>query len=235
MKISIFTTTWMLAKLTRVCLYTIAQQDFPHDKMEIILIDDGSKDENSAMKVYDWMQMGTVVNWYAENSGYTVKGVFEEVKEKFPDIEMRYYYLDNPGWTNPAWAWNVGIKQCRGDIILQIHSDMFFGDRHLLTALYEPHLEKDNYYLSAYKAGVRNRGEFLDFIGTEINMDRVEEYMSTKSKVYLGSQKGYGFLPWCYSVRREWLYKIRGYDEGYLSRKGGMIDVMLMSRLERAA
>ena len=103
MKISVFTTNWMLARLTRFCLYTIAQQDFPHDYMEIVLVDDGSKDENGFMDVHQWMGMDEKVNWGDENKGYTTKGAFEEVQAKFPDIDMTYIYLEKEEntWCNP--------------------------------------------------------------------------------------------------------------------------------------
>lgn len=232
MKISCFTTNWMLARLTRVCLYSICQQDFPHDKMEIILVDDGSKDENKSMKVYQWMQMGEYVDWHNENNGYSTSNVFAEVQCKFPDIEMRYIYLEKKenNWRNPAYPWNVGIRACKHDIIMQIHSDMFLANRNCLTAMYLSHLEKDNLYVHAYKAGVGR--EILDFIEPDISIDRIEKFFETQhwNKT---TQSGYGALPWCYSIKKKWLYEIRGYDEGFLSRKGGYIDVRFMERLQR--
>lgn len=233
MKISIFTTNWMLARLTRVCLYSICQQDFPHDKMEVILVDDGSKDENSVMKVHQWMDMGHRVNWHQENQGFTTKEVFEEVQEEFPDIEIRYIYLEKEdnNWRNPAYPWNVGIKSCKHEIIMQIHSDMCLGDRNCLKAMYVPHSVQDDLCIHAYKAGVGRN--FLDFVEPDIDMDTVEEFFKTKTWDKT-SQKGYGLLPWCYSVHKKWLYQIRGYDEGFLSRKGGSIDVQLANRLKYA-
>lgn len=83
-----------LDKLQRA-LHSIEELDFPAEKFEVIVVDDGSVDE----------------------TGEYVKGVASRTK-----INLRYVYQENRG---PAAARNNGIRVARGEYLLIIDADCF--------------------------------------------------------------------------------------------------------------
>jgi glycosyltransferase involved in cell wall biosynthesis len=203
-ELSVITSTWNLALLSRLCLYSILTQDFPRDKYEIIFVDDGSRDENGS---YTNRCSGITYNFADENQGYTVRGVIDEVRERFPDVEIRYFYRDAPGWKSPCFAWNIGFKQARADIVLQIYSDhVMVGP--VLHRLYGPHLHKDNLYVYTRKVGF---GEDFRYMGGNTTPEGRLKYLRESPRV--GDDSGYGALPWCYSVKKKWVMEVGGYDE----------------------
>lgn len=227
-EMSVITSTWNLALLSRLCLYSILTQPFPQDKYEIVFVDDGSRDENG---IYTNRLTGHTYNFAQENQGLTVKGVVEEAQEQFPDATIRYFYRDAPGWKSPCFAWNIGIKQAKGDIILQVYSDHILVGP-VLQKLYEPHLHEDNLYVWAHKIAFDSM--FRAYQDNLTYEGRLKYYEAVKDQ--LGSEAGYGALPWCYSVKKKWIEQVGGYDEVI---KGTPIlshvpcDTTFMTRLQR--
>ena len=77
-------------------LASLGSQTFPHDRFEVIIVDDGSTDHTLP--------------------------VVREARKVF-DYDIRYFYLDRPGYTPAPLAWNFGIRQARSDIIVQMGPD----------------------------------------------------------------------------------------------------------------
>ena len=94
--ISVIIPTFNRAKTLIKTLVSIGQQNFPWDDFEIIVVDDGSKDD-TARQVEDF--------------------------KKNTKINLRYYYQDNGG---PASARNLGVEKAQGNFILFCGDDSIF-------------------------------------------------------------------------------------------------------------
>ena len=87
-------------------LLSIYSQDYPLDKYEIIFVNDGD-----------------------EKKDY--ESILNEFKNK--GVNIKYFYLDNPGLGSPVLALNFGIKQSSGSYIIINGADII----HLTPALWQ--------------------------------------------------------------------------------------------------
>lgn len=93
--ISIIIPTLDRREILKKCLLYLFRQEYPHDKYEIIVVDDGSTDGTKEM----------------------IKGLTTPCKLSFIKQE--------PGKNGPACANNQGIKAAQGKIVLFMNSDIY--------------------------------------------------------------------------------------------------------------
>lgn len=101
MKISIITTTFNRSlQLKRGLMTILRQENLPSD-LEIIIVDDGSKDDTQSVVAY----------------------LKDEAMRINPNIEIKYIYLDHPEARISCIAKNIAIKIATGDIIIFTESE----------------------------------------------------------------------------------------------------------------
>lgn len=112
-KISIVTPTFNSMRTIDEYMQAILEQDYPHDRMELIFADGGSKD-------------GTLKR-------------FEEYSRQY-DIPVHVYR--NPLRTAEAGK-AVGVRKAQGDIICLLDSDNIIPNKHWISRMMKPFEEAD--------------------------------------------------------------------------------------------
>jgi poly-beta-1,6-N-acetyl-D-glucosamine synthase len=92
--VSIIIPVYNSAETLMVCLRSIVAQEYPLDRIEVILIDNGSTDQSFR--------------------------VFSHAQDRLP-IMLTWHSIINQG---KAWALNSGIHLCRGNYIFNVDSDV---------------------------------------------------------------------------------------------------------------
>lgn len=105
--VSVVVPTYKRPQMILRCLNSLGDQDFDRNRFEILVVDDGSKDETK----------DSVGKWAKQH----------------PDIEFTYIAQDNSG---PASARNRGIEKARAEIIAFTDDDCEV-DRSWLSAIYK--------------------------------------------------------------------------------------------------
>jgi len=103
-QVSVIIPTYNRSKILKRCLGLFFKQDYPKNKTEVVVIDDGSIDDT--------------------------KRVIDKLKEKVPGgFGFKYLIQKKQG---PAAARNLGIKKCRGDIVIIVNDD-FLPEEDLIS------------------------------------------------------------------------------------------------------
>ncbi|RKY33189.1 MAG: hypothetical protein DRP74_00620 [Candidatus Omnitrophota bacterium] len=89
-KLSAVMSSYNRGGLIRWSLLSLVNQQVPPD--EIIFIDDGSVDGTGR--------------------------IIENFMKEHPEVNLKYYYNNNPGWTICVHGMNCGIKKATGDLIM---------------------------------------------------------------------------------------------------------------------
>ena len=125
------------------CLNSLKLQDYPHDKMEIIVIDDHSTDAtadcvgnhvNGNSNGNGWCRYPDGTTGHAERTHLKLRGQPVRVGAFHGFIE-----LVKNGQKGKAHALNAGIERCRGDIIVNVDSDVVLAHdavRNVATAFH---------------------------------------------------------------------------------------------------
>ena len=121
----------------------------------------------------------------------------------FPD--MRYFYLQRPGWSNPSRALNVGLRQARGEHVLIGNAECVFADNAGLRRMWRAHQEagEDAWIFPQVWNSMEVKG-----------MTKNEEYVYQQLKVYNGPGRHHPYS-WLSLVKRERLMAINGWDEDF--------------------
>lgn len=104
------------------CLNSVKAQDYPHDKLEIIVVDDGSTDD-TADRVEEHVN-GTHVYDGNGNGVFRLRGVPIKVGPFSGSLEL----IKN-GHHGKAYALNAGIQASTGEIVVNIDSDVVLAPR----------------------------------------------------------------------------------------------------------
>ncbi|MCQ2556486.1 MAG: glycosyltransferase [Ligilactobacillus sp.] len=96
MQVSVIVPIYNVAKYLRQCLDSLLAQDYPHSKLAIILVDDGSQDQSS--------------------------NICQEYVRAQPSLFF-YYRKENGGLSS---ARNFGLDKAQGDYVLFLDSDDYF-------------------------------------------------------------------------------------------------------------
>ncbi|MFC1711522.1 glycosyltransferase family 2 protein [Patescibacteria group bacterium] len=94
--VSIIIPTYNRSKILKKSLHHFTKQNYPKHLLEIVIIDDGSKDNTKK-----------TVNVFKKQTNKTIK--------------TTYLYQKNKG---PAAARNLGIKKCQGSIVIIVNDDI---------------------------------------------------------------------------------------------------------------
>lgn len=167
-------------------LASLGSQTFGHERFEVIIVDDGSND--------------------------TTYPVVREARKIF-DYEIRYFYLDRPGYTPAPLAWNFGIRQARADIIVQMGPDTIAAKDALeLHYAYQTmgaeHLYCFGRCYNIHSPVAQNLLKTVDWQQDFRQLESlfISEYHHSK----------YWSVPYLASIQKKWFFQLRGYDEGFM-------------------
>lgn len=195
--ISIIGTTYNQAKPAERTIEIWCRQNFslPY---ELIVLDDGSTDNT--------------------------REVIESLQERYPD-KIRYFYFDSPGFIrNCTLLFNTAIRRLmRSNIAVIQWYDRIPSSFDALTRLYEPHVKSDRAlvtFLTRHILGSSSRDVY-----EEAEVDRLlasVDWQRDPGELVkiMGTPGGHCFPDTmnesaCFSVRREHLLAVNGYDERY--------------------
>jgi len=108
------------------CLNSIKAQDYPHDKLEIIVVDDGSTD-GTAARVEEHVNSSGSAEWgdiaLAEEPGTNGQFRLRGKPIRVGEYQGRFELIKN-GHQGKAHALNAGIAASSGEIVVNIDSDV---------------------------------------------------------------------------------------------------------------
>ena len=97
------------------CLTSVKAQDYPHDKLEVIVIDDGSTDDTA-----------TIAEAHAHGSGTARDLIIRGERIAVGPFQGRFLVIRN-GHAGKAHALNTGIDASTGELIINIDSDVMLA------------------------------------------------------------------------------------------------------------
>jgi biofilm PGA synthesis N-glycosyltransferase PgaC len=109
------------------CLKSIKCQDYPHDKLEVIVIDDGSTDGTADR-----------AESHANNTHPDTGTIIRGQKIRVGAFKGRFVVIRN-GHAGKAHALNTGIAESTGEILVNVDSDVVL-EQHCLRAIAEAFL-----------------------------------------------------------------------------------------------
>lgn len=186
MKLSVLIPTFDRAEHLINCLISIGNQTFPHDKFEILICDDGSKDQTF--------------------------GVIQEAKRTF-DFPIRAWYLDRPERTTACLAWNFLVRKAKAPILVLLGAHMIMAKNALeLHYKYQQESEFGNLFVfgRAYRVHSVLAQSLLNSVNWRENFQALEELFISE---YHHSQ--YWEVPYCASIHKKWIDQIHGWDEDW--------------------
>src|SRR3990172_7719818 len=108
--VSVIIPTYNEEKNIDHCLNSLKIQDYPHEKIEIIVIDDGSSDTTKARVVNHISELNG--NGSVNGKTYDANGFLGKIR------------LSTSGHKGKSFALNTGIIEATGEIIVNIDSDV---------------------------------------------------------------------------------------------------------------
>jgi glycosyltransferase involved in cell wall biosynthesis len=131
--ISILIPTLNAAKVLDYCLESIAAQDYPKEKIEIIIADGGSTDNT----------LGVITNFKLQSSKFKVK------------------VLPNPLKTGEAGK-AITLKEAKNELVALIDSDNILPDKNWLRHMIEPFANKEIIGSEPWEFTYRKQDGFID-------------------------------------------------------------------------
>lgn len=153
------------AKIIDRCLYSLKVQDYPHDKMEVIVVDDGSTDGTQEL-VKNHVngngnngtngngKNGPNSNGNGNGNGVRINGKFIPVGD-FSGVVK----LVSKGHEGKANALNTGITHAHGDILINIDSDVVLAP-HAVRRMAEAFVKDPT--LGAATGNIEPNSEIID-------------------------------------------------------------------------
>ena len=187
-KLSFIVPVYNVAPYLRKCVDSLLAQDY--DDYEIILVDDGSTDESSA-----------ICDEYAASS-LSAAGTSPFSEADHSIIPIRVIHQQNGGLSA---ARNAGLKEAQGEYICYVDSDDYW-EKNVLSGLMEQ-VERDNLDVLRFNyRNVRIMNEGENELGNERRYEVFEPYKASKyvdmkneivdGETYLNIRMGYA----CYAV-----------------------------------
>lgn len=210
MKVSILITTYQRPDHLRWCLESLCRQDLSSWEVEIVVLNDATDGDGT-----------------------------REVVERYAEKGARYLFTgqrnaNGPIWRVPGFAYNVGIRQTTGDIVVLTSSDIYHLDS-TIVPIVVPLL---NYWwlLGTVKHVYRDDGSLIEYLRQEGEgpdvadvIDRVCRKRPKFAEKYTAYHVPHPDVPFLLAVRRDHLEYIRGYDEDFIGY--GCEDTDLIERL----
>ncbi|PSL51931.1 galactosyltransferase-like protein [Saccharothrix carnea] len=219
LRCTVIVPTYNRRRLLELTLDSLAEQDLPRDRFEVLVVDDGSSDDTAA----------------------AVRG-FED------RLDLRYFYQPDEGF-RVARARNVGLRHARGDISVFVDSGVLLHSTSLSAHVAAHDATAEPLALNGYvycfnldNEDARRIREFVDVDdvdSTIASLARTESWPDVREPFYRRYADDYAHLPapwlmyWtCHaSARTEQVRAIGMYDEEF--RQWGGEDLDLAYRLHR--
>lgn len=205
MKVSLLLPSFQRAELLNIGLKSISMQHINYE-LEIIVINDGIKDNT------------------------------ERICSKYSDLNIRYLFTGQRNekeiiFRTPVFAFNIGIKQSKGEIIILSNPEIFhIGDT--INSLVEPLLTNKN-IITSPEVMFDNTGktkEYLtDYYTNQLPKEIEEDLEKNTTRCKYASR-----LPFCIGLYKSHLIDIHGYDEdlsGWACDDDDIIDRLLLKGL----
>lgn len=174
---------------------SLAKQDYPHNQMEVLFIDDNSPDQNECIQI------------------------MKNLMIKHGDLNIRFFETHKNITWNSVLADNIGIKRARGDIIIFCDSDVLLVGKDYVTATVKHHSQRENLWLNPLNYEFLSEKVLLEYLAKNFaDIDKENFENPSASNFYIVTQP----IMWRGgSVRRAECVKLHGLDEG-LRGWGGM-------------
>lgn len=191
--ISIILLAYNSKEAIRLQIQSLEMQTFDHSRFELIVVDDGGSD-----------------------------GTDQLVREARPSYALQYLWRPDQPWGNPA-ARNLGTRFARGSVLLLNDDD---------TYLFPDALERHWYYHTSMSTPVSVMGligvcpagkESCVMQSASAMYDVFEQartYANNRTPCRPLDTMAINMMPKNYSVRREHLVRLGGYDESFCNHYG---------------
>lgn len=184
MKISLLLPSFQRANLLDIGLKSISMQNIDYD-LEILVINDGIDDNT------------------------------KQVCKKYSNLNIKYLFTGQRNkkeiiFRAPVFAFNIGIKQSKGDIIILSNPEIFHI-KNTINLLIEPFLSNKN-IITTPEVMFDNTGKTKEYLTNYTNQlpKEIEEDLEKNTTRCKYASK----LPFCIGLHKHHLIEIGGYDEG---------------------
>ena len=203
MKISLIIPSFNRPDLLNIGLWSLSQQKISHD-IEILVINDGLLDntENICKKY---------------TGKLNIKHIFTGQRHQQDFIHHRC----------PGFAINIGVKQCKGDIIL-LSSPEIFHLNNSIDMLIKP-LENSDKLITTPLLVYFDKGNIINFLKQKLTLNIPKEKINIMelTKFNFGSVQ----VPYFIALYKKHFLEIGGYDEDFIGYASDDND--LASRLKK--
>jgi len=186
--VSIVSANWGNTPVLPAHIEAFAKQDYPHDQMEVLFVDDNSPDKDECIKI------------------------MKKLMIKYRDLNIRFFETHkNINW-NATISTNIGVKRAKGDIIVFCDSDVLLVGKDFITATVKHHSQRENLWLNPLNYEVLNEKVLLEYVAKNFaDIDKENFVNPSASNLYIVPQP----IMWRGgSVRRAECIKLHCLDEG---------------------
>src|SRR3989304_3013998 len=188
-KISLIVPAHNEEKVIEKCLNSLKVQDYPHEKLELIVVDDGSTDKTKELvtsHINGANGSGYINGKKAGNGGRKIAA--SPLGNNHVKINGKTYEANNfngvirlytNGHRGKAYALNLGIKEAKGDLIINVDSDVilapeavremakaFLRDKNLGAACGNVEIDWETEENLGPLAPILAKCQFLEFLNT---------------------------------------------------------------------
>lgn len=187
--VSIVSANWGNTPVIPVHIESFAKQDYPHNQIEILFIDDNSPDKTECI------------------------ALMKKLMIKHTDLNIRCFETHkNINW-NSTISSNIGVKRAKGDIIIFCDSDTLLAGKDYVTAAVKHHSQIKNLWLNGLNYEFLSHQVVLNYLARNFaDIDKANFENPSASNLYIVPQP----IMWRGgSVRRAECVKLHCLDEGF--------------------